>query len=199
MQSSSIAAVILAAGQASRFGSPQQAAIWQGKSLLGWSVHHATEAACAPIVAVAGAYPAVLRAELPPGVFCVEHPNWELGMLSSLQAGLRALEPSEHWRHCFVLTTDMPWFTAGWLRTYAGAVADSNAQATAPLVATAYERGAGLPLLLPRDLLPTVLALPPDGKLRPLLQNYPGLRTVPSGEHTRDVDRPEDLKPTGHG
>lgn len=191
------AALILAAGSASRFGAPKQAAIWEGKSLLTWATQYAQEAGCAPIVVVSGAYPGVVSAQLDDNVLQVYHAGWEQGMLSSIQAGMEALRQLPEWEYTFLLTTDMPWFTAEWLETYLVHLSQHSAafarEGKRTLVATAYPAGPGLPLLLPRDFLEMALSLPPEQKLRPLLKRYPNLVAVPAGRHTRDVDRPEDL------
>jgi CTP:molybdopterin cytidylyltransferase MocA len=74
-----IVAVVLAAGAATRFGSPKQ-------RLLLPSVLDALQASSVDeVVVVAGAYP--LEAEAP----VVECPDWERGPGASLRCGLRAL------------------------------------------------------------------------------------------------------------
>jgi CTP:molybdopterin cytidylyltransferase MocA len=78
-----IAAVVLAAGAATRFGSPKQ-------RLLLPAVLDAVRAATSvdEIVVVTGAYPVEAGARL------IECPDWELGPGASLRCGLRAL-PSD--------------------------------------------------------------------------------------------------------
>ena len=76
-----IGAVVLAAGAATRFGSPKQ-------RLLLPAVLQALEASAVDeIVAVAGAY------RLEAAVRVVECPDWDRGPGASLRCGLRALSP----------------------------------------------------------------------------------------------------------
>jgi CTP:molybdopterin cytidylyltransferase MocA len=75
-----IAAVVLAAGAASRFGAPKQ------RLLLPGVLERVQASAVDEIVVVAGAYP--LEAE---GTRIVECPDWERGPGASLRCGLAAL------------------------------------------------------------------------------------------------------------
>ncbi|CAN5208221.1 nucleotidyltransferase family protein [soil metagenome] len=78
-----IAAVVLAAGAASRFGAPKQ------RLLLPGVLERVRASAVDEIVVVAGAYP--LEAQ---GVVIVECPGWERGPGASLRCGLAALPAS---------------------------------------------------------------------------------------------------------
>jgi nicotine blue oxidoreductase len=77
-----IAAVVLAAGAATRFGAPKQ------ELLLPYVLGRLSESPVDDVVVVAGAYP------LDPGsVQVVECPDWERGPGASLRCGLAALGP----------------------------------------------------------------------------------------------------------
>lgn len=82
--------VILAAGEASRFGSPKQLAEWRGLPLVRYVVEEAL-AACPEVVVVIGAHAPSVRAALE-GVSCriVENSEWRRGPGSSLKAALDA-------------------------------------------------------------------------------------------------------------
>jgi CTP:molybdopterin cytidylyltransferase MocA len=75
-----IAAVVLAAGAATRFGGPKQAL------LLPRVLERLAQSPVDEVVVVSGAYP--LEAE---GVTVAECPNWKLGPGASLRCGLAAL------------------------------------------------------------------------------------------------------------
>jgi CTP:molybdopterin cytidylyltransferase MocA len=77
-----IAAVILAAGAATRFGAPKQ------RLLLPRVLDRVRASAVDDVLVVAGAYPLAV-----PGVRVVECPDWERGMGASLRCGLTALGP----------------------------------------------------------------------------------------------------------
>src|SRR5687767_898132 len=77
-----VAAVVLAAGAATRFGAPKQ------RLLVDEVVDRVLQAsAIATVVVVAGAY----MLELESGVHVVDCPEWELGAGASLRCGLQAL------------------------------------------------------------------------------------------------------------
>jgi CTP:molybdopterin cytidylyltransferase MocA len=77
-----IAAVVLAAGAAERFGAPKQ------RLLLPYVLDRLTASPVDEVVVVAGAHP--LEAE---GAWIVQCPDWELGIGASLRCGLAALGP----------------------------------------------------------------------------------------------------------
>jgi CTP:molybdopterin cytidylyltransferase MocA len=78
-----IAAIVLAAGAATRFGAPKQ------RLLLPRVLERLRESAVDEIVVVAGAY------ELDfPGIRVVDCPEWERGIGASLRCGLAALPPA---------------------------------------------------------------------------------------------------------
>ena len=77
-----IAAVVLAAGAAERFGAPKQ------QLLLPYVLDRLAGSPVDEVVVVAGAHP--IEAE---GVWIVQCPDWELGIGASLRCGLAALGP----------------------------------------------------------------------------------------------------------
>jgi CTP:molybdopterin cytidylyltransferase MocA len=82
-----ISAVVLAAGAASRFGSPKQLL------LLPYVLERLEDMALAEVVVVAGAYPIEESETLPlRGARVVSCPDWALGPGASLRCGLAALE-----------------------------------------------------------------------------------------------------------
>jgi CTP:molybdopterin cytidylyltransferase MocA len=82
-----ISAVVLAAGAATRFGSPKQLL------LLPHVLERLRDAPLDEIVVVAGAYPIDER----PGARVVDCPDWALGPGGSLRCGLRALGDAVEW------------------------------------------------------------------------------------------------------
>lgn len=89
----SVTAIILAAGEATRFGSLKQLHQHNGQSLLERAINAAADAGADPIIVVLGA-----KAEKIRGV--IEHPqarivvneNWKAGLASSLAAGINAVD-----------------------------------------------------------------------------------------------------------
>ena len=165
----SVGAVVLAAGAATRFGSPKQ------RLLLPRVLERLHEAPVAEVVVVAGAYPLELG-----GVRVVECPQWELGPGASLRCGLAALAPETE--AAVVVLADGPELAPEAVCRVLQAWRDGDA----PLVAAAYGGARGHPIVVGRELWSSV----PDAGLRafePVL--------VPCGDlgAPGDVDRPEDL------
>ena len=81
-----VAAVVLAAGEASRFGAPKQ------NLLLPRVLRRVVQPALADIVVVEGAH--AIDVDLPPRVRLVECSQWADGPGASLRCGLNALGPA---------------------------------------------------------------------------------------------------------
>lgn len=104
------AAIILAAGQARRFGGAKLAARMNGRPLLLHAIDRARGAGAGRIIVVTGAR-AALIARLPRGcgVRIVHARDHRAGMGESLRAGLAALRPIE--REVAIFLGDMPFAT----------------------------------------------------------------------------------------
>jgi CTP:molybdopterin cytidylyltransferase MocA len=165
----SVGAVVLAAGAATRFGSPKQ------RLLLPHVLERLREAPVDDVVVVAGAYPLELD-----GVRVVECPEWELGPGGSLRCGLAALAPGAE--AAVVVLADGPLLAPAAV----GRVLAAWRESSAPLVAASYGGDRGHPIVVGRELWGSV----PDEGLRafePVLVPCDDLG--PPG----DVDTPEDL------
>jgi CTP:molybdopterin cytidylyltransferase MocA len=162
-------AVVLAAGAATRFGSPKQ------RLLLPRVLERLGQAPVGEAVVVAGAYPLELD-----GVRTVMCPDWELGPGASLRCGLAALPAGAE--AAVVVLADGPDLAP----EAVARVVDAWRESGAPLVSAAYGGQRGHPLVVDRCLWDAV----PDEGLRaidPLLVPCDDLG--PPG----DVDRPGDL------
>ncbi len=164
-----IAAVVLAAGAASRFGAPKQ------RLLLPGVLERVRASAVDEIVVVAGAHP--LEAE---GTRIVECPSWERGPGASLRCGLEAL-PAEA-SAAVVCLADGPSLDP---RAIDRLVAVWSLGAAAVLAAS-YGGERGHPVLLARDVWGEV----PDEGARAL---DPVLVPCDDLGSPGDVDRADDL------
>ena len=168
MLSAPVAAVVLAAGAAERFGSPKQ------RLLLPAVLPRVRAAGIERIVVVAGAY------ELDVDAQTVPCPDWQRGPGASLRCGLAALSPTS--RRRVVVLADGPDLAPEAIRRVVDAWRDTGA----PLVAAAYGGSRSHPLLVARELWDDV----PDEGFRvrePLLVPCDDLPSP------GDVDYPEDL------
>jgi len=195
-----IAAIILAAGEASRFRAaageqgPQTklVALHQGKPL----VRHVAEAALAagltPVIAVTGhARDNVAQALSGLDLQHVQNDAYATGMASSLKAGVEALPA--HVGGFVVLLGDMPLVSAGLIRSLVDAYLDDPlADAIVPLL----DGERGNPVLLSQRMAPRIMQLSGDAGARKILQD-PGLKIVEmpiADEAARiDIDTPQAL------
>jgi CTP:molybdopterin cytidylyltransferase MocA len=164
-----IAAVVLAAGAASRFGEPKQ------RLFLPSVLEHLAASPVDEIVVVSGAHELMA-----PGARVVDCPEWERGPGASLRCGLAALgSGTEAAVVCLADGPDLaPAAVARVLDTWRAGPDD--------VVAASYDGHRGHPLVLGRAAWASV----PDGGLRVL-----PVRLVPCDDlgNPGDVDEPTDL------
>jgi molybdenum cofactor cytidylyltransferase len=187
-----IGGIVLAAGGASRFGSPKQLAELDGAPLLQHAVNALVDVfAIERAVVVLGANADDVReaidfrTALP--VVCEQ---WREGMAASLRCGVEALGEVD-W--AVVTLGDQPRITPqviAWVCDEAAAAGDWVAA-----VRTTYDGQLGHPVALSRWLLDEVRALRGDVGARELLAAHPVI-TVEAGRDCRpgDVDTPDDLE-----
>ena len=187
-----IAGVVLAAGGASRFGSPKQLAELEGVPLL----QHAVDAvlgvpAIDPVVVVLGAEAERVRAALLFGeARPISCPHWEEGMAASLRCGIEAVGDAD-W--VVVTLGDQPRVTS---QVIAAVVDEAvGAPAGVDAVRAVYDGVPGHPVALSRAMLPGVAQLRGDVGARELL----GSAKVRRFEAAHlcdpvDVDTPEELE-----
>ena len=175
----SIAAVVLAAGEATRFGSPKQ------RLLLPQVLERLSKAPVDEIVVVQGAY----ELELPSNtlsqgipVRLVACPRWTQGPGASLHCGLDAL--SDDAEAAVVVLADGPNLSSDAVARVVRAWKESSG-----IVAASYAGARGHPLVIGRGDWDVV----PDEGLREL-----PVRLVPCDDlgSPGDVDTPEDLRET---
>lgn len=180
------AAVILAAGGSSRFGSgAKQLAHLDGRPLVLHAVQAAIDAGVfAAVAVVVGAVP--LDGVVPAGVQLVSNPDWASGQASSVRAALVWAEAAGFDRVVIGLA-DQPGVTAGAWRAVA------TADAPEPMVVATYAGVRGNPVRLDRsiwDLLPEH----GDEGARALARRRPELvGAVPCPGTMVDIDTQEDL------
>lgn len=202
-----IAGVVLAAGGASRFGSPKQLAELDGMPLL----QHAVDAILAvpeldPVVVILGAGAELVREAVDFGgsrttpragsagggrsarpVTCAD---WATGMAASLRCGVAAVGDPD-W--LVIALGDQPRVTSD---VIAAVVAQARAAPPGTgAVRASYDGVPGHPVALAREMLPGVAQLSGDVGARELL----GRATVRTFEAGRlcdpaDVDTPEELE-----
>lgn len=184
------AGIVLAAGGASRFGSPKVLLDWQGQHLVRRAAQAAVEGGLNPVIVVAGAEAGAVRAALAGlPVQVVENTDWQAGQSTSLRAGLAAL-PQDIGAAVFLLG-DQPFVNSGVVQ----ALVKRHSQTLAPVVAPHAAGRRANPVLFDRVTFPDLLDLQGDTGGRAVLDRY----AVESVEWkdprlVLDIDTPEDYR-----
>ncbi len=181
--------IVLAAGAATRFGSPKQLAQVNGRPLLHLAVARAVEIAGQSVTVVLGANAADLAPLLRhTGASMVINRDWSEGMGSSVRAGVAGIPAAAD--GALLMLADQPAVTADDLRRLV------NTWRGQPnhIVAAQYAGTAGVPAIFPREDFAALSALRGDAGARALLRRGGDrLVRVPLPSAAIDIDTPEDL------
>jgi len=178
-----VGAVILAAGESRRFGSPKQLAEVDGRTLLDHVSATARASGLDPIVAVVPTW--LARPSCGEWLRWIANPQPELGMSHSLRIGLKALT---HAKAAVILLGDQPRVAAATIAKLLAARGDR------PIVAAKAGGVLAPPVLIERSHFEVAKTLRGDQGLRDVLRGSPELVTpVPVAAHAGDIDTPDDL------
>ncbi len=134
-----------------------------GRTLIRAAAETLAVAGLSPLIAVLGHAHREIAPELRGlAVRAVQNPAYQRGMLSSLQAGIRALAADRHVFWALVAPLDQPFLSTGLVQRLVAAAAGPRQPPAAVVPATpAMERTGtwGLPVVLRRRLFPEVLEL----------------------------------------
>ena len=189
------AALVLAAGESRRFGSPKPLADWRGTPLVAHAVKTAEAAGCWPIAVVVGCEAAAVAAAVPAAGAVVLNPRWAEGQGTSLAAGMSALTGGYEPSRTLVLPVDLPHLTAADLRR----VIDASKADGASAGAASFDDGAGgeafgPPVCVTPPLYPPLRNCTPEGGAKPILEALgDALHRVPLPAAADDADTPEQL------
>lgn len=188
-----IAGVILAAGEASRYGHPKQLLSWKDRPLVRHAAETALQAGCMPVLVVVGAYADQVRLALQGmPVQIVQNSDWREGMSSSVKVAVQAL-PAKTGGAVFLLS-DQPQVTPTLIRELINLHQEKLCALTAP-------RCEGLranPVLFDRITFSELLNLKGDVGGRALFsygEKYPiAWLDWDDSILLMDIDTPEDLQ-----
>lgn len=185
-----IAAVVLAAGMATRFGGSKTIALLRGQPLIQHVVARLIDGGVDHVVVVVPPDDNALMAALEgAGVSFVTNPDPTRGMASSIAAGVAALP--DHAQAFFIAHGDQPLIDPQVVKSLRAVWERSNTAAVVPV----YLEGHGNPVLFDRTMGARLIELEGDRGARALLKamgDRVSYHTV-GGPAPRDVDTPEDL------
>lgn len=190
--SGALAGVVPAAGFSSRMGRFKPLVDLGGKTALARVVDCLRQAEVENVVVVGGHQAGKVRAEASRlGADFVFNREFASGMLTSIQAGVRAL-PTET-EAFFILPVDIPLVRPLTLKALLHARKESDAAVLCPV----FQESPGHPPLISRELIPAILAYDGPNGLGGLFDSL-GDRARGIGVWDRnillDMDRPKDLK-----
>lgn len=182
--------VILAAGRSSRMGRdkaliPVGETTWLGRLVEVFS------AAVAPVIVVVGHHAEEVAEAAGPELVVVHNRDYDRGMLSSLQSGLRAL-PDDAQGAVFTLV-DHPHLQPETLT----AVLNAFEQSRPPMVIPRFNGERGHPVVVRRDVIEELLQLDPKSSPKPVVRShYPQALFLDLDDPavTEDLDLPSDLR-----
>ncbi len=151
------AGVVLAAGEAVRFGSPKLLLPWRGEPIIRHPVRAALTAGLDPVVVVAGEYLLEIQnalRDMP--VMVIENPRWKEGQSTSLQTGLASITRSIG--GVIFLLADQPQVPVGLIR----ALVETHASHLEPITAPLVDGQRGNPVLFDASTFPDLMALRGD-------------------------------------
>ena len=182
-------AIVLAAGAATRFGSPKQLVRISGRPLLHNTVSRAMEIAGAATIVVLGAYAAELAPLLShtPATIVVNR-DWREGIGSSIRTAVTRIPAT--CSGVMIVLADQAAVTAQDLQRLVSAWKRQPEYVAAAL----YSGSTGVPAIFPRSRFAELAELRGDMGARMLLQRNPDrVVRVPMDSASLDIDTPEDL------
>jgi len=183
--------LILAAGNASRFGSPKQLLPYKDKTFIRRIADEAMTAFGHDIVVVTGANASLVEAEIP-DLTVVRNEAWQDGMGSSVSKGMTTLMnlyPAN--QDVIILVCDQPHVSADLLLQ----IETRRLSTGKGMIACAYNNTIGTPALFDKRYFSELSALNGQQGAKVLLQQYPDdVATVDFPAGDIDIDTAEDYE-----
>ena len=189
MSSSTIFAIVLAAGASTRFGRTKQLEPFEGVSLAAGAMRKAESVCGVRSVLVTGKdWKAVTETCAPLAGYFVINNDYEQGLASSIVCGVRSVAESAD--AILLMLADLPLVTTEHLEYLVKAWTESPRS----IIASAFEDTLGPPIVFPKSDFDELLRLKGDRGARPVIDaNRDRVQAIECEEAAFDIDRPEDL------
>ena len=185
-----VAAVILAAGAASRMGQPKLLLSWNGEPLICHAARTALNAGLAPVVVVTGAGASEIQTALKDvAVKIVFNQDWENGQSTSVRSGVNALPPQV--QAVLFMLGDQPYVSVELIKKLVKTYADTRPAVLAPYVGEKRSN----PVLFDRSTFDVLHLLQGDAGARTIFAKYPPQAMPwPDERLLLDIDTPQDYQ-----
>mgnify|MGYP000134848450 CR=1 FL=1 len=191
----SIAVVILAAGEARRFGSPKQLAVWNGLPLLQAPINLVRGLGFKPWVALGAHRVEILECADLNFEDCkiIEVNDWAIGLSVSIKASLKALQKQdEEVKGVIFLLADQPLLSTADLDKLLQAISENSDQIICSGYLLEGLPSVGVPAYFPRQYFDELMSLSGDkGAKKVIVGNQHTI--ISMNKHLCDIDTPEDL------
>jgi len=184
--------IILAAGEAKRFGSPKQLASFKDVSMLEYVIRLALAEGYRPWVALGANRELIQRncSEVLTKTNVVDVVYWKRGLSESIGKALNELVNSGRVTDgVLILLGDQPWLT----KEHIMMMREQAERSPEKIVAADYGGWGGVPAYFPNRYLDGLACLEGDGGAKQLIADCPHV-LVDVGDAVRDVDYPDDLR-----
>jgi len=180
-----VAAIILSGGKSERMGSPKALLQYRGQSFLSMILAAISSARMAPAIVVAGHHFDVISKAFP-DIQIAFNPNYEQGMSTSVQAGIRAVPAGLDGAAVFLV--DHPMVDRQTIDALVARLAPGR------IVVPVHDRRRGHPVIFAADRFDEILDLPADQGLNSVVRRQPERVVevfVENAGVLRDIDTPE--------
>lgn len=186
------AIILLAAGSSSRLGRPKQLIEFQGKKLIQKAIEEAQKSKSDSLVVVLGWNPELIKSAFDSKqIPFVINENWEEGMASSMQTGLRFLMEKEHPDQVILMLVDQPFVDADLLNS----LILEKEKSGKGIVACSYSDTLGVPAIFDRAYFDEMLSLQgSEGAKKVIMKNKADVFAVDFPLGAVDLDTEEDLE-----
>jgi molybdenum cofactor cytidylyltransferase len=183
--------ILLAAGSSSRLGRAKQLIEFQGKTLIQKAIDEANKCQADCLVVVLGSNHELIQTgfESSSAPFII-NPDWQQGMSSSMQAGLRFLMEKEEIDQVLLMLCDQPFVDASLLNQLITAKATFGKG----IVAAAYSNTLGVPALFDRRYFEELLQLTgSEGAKKVIFNHQAEVHSLDFQLGAVDLDTEEDV------
>ena len=180
-----VAAIILSAGKSERMGSPKALLRYRGMSFLSTILAAIASARIEPVIVVAGHHYDLIS-QVFPNLQIVFNPDYEKGMSTSVQAGIRALPAGLDGAAVFLV--DHPLIDRQTIDALTSRLEPGH------IVVPVHDGRRGHPVIFASDLFGEILDLTPDQGLNTVVKRQPERVVEVFVENPgvlRDIDTPE--------